>query len=129
MPDDVQCVGELTIAHRRPGLEHAFQRHKKLFGALDGVGGAFQLYPAVARGDLDTQFGFERLQVPRLVVEKLLGDARVFEMEGFRGHYKFNQLRSRAFKTMASLPASRPTIFTTRFSSTVASCALIPDGT
>ena len=84
--DDVQGVGELAIAHLGAALEHAFQRHKKLLGALDGLGGAFEFDPAFARGGLDAELFFERFKVARLVIEKLLRDARVFEMKGFSGH-------------------------------------------
>src|ERR1700685_4052018 len=63
------------------------------------------------------------------MIEKLLCKQRVLEMKSFSCHYKFNQFRSRASKTFASLAESRPTIFRTSFFSTVASCALIPDVT
>ena len=86
MLHDVQRVRELAIAHRRTGLEQTLQRHKKLPGALDGVGGAFEFYPAVARRGLDAEFRFKRLQVARLVIEKLLRDARILEMKSFSCH-------------------------------------------
>jgi len=42
--------------------------------------------PAFARRGLDAEFGFERLQIARLVIEKLLRRAGVFEMKGFSCH-------------------------------------------
>src|SRR5208337_4057322 len=78
---------------------------------------------------LDAELFLERLEVVRLVVEKLLREPRVFEMKGFDGHYSLNQFRSRESKTLASLLESWPTIFTASLSSTVAICALMPEGT
>ncbi len=82
----VQCVGELAVFHRRTGLQHIFQRRKKLFRAFDAVRRAFQFNPAVARRGLDAEFGFQRLQIARLVIEKLLRESRVLEMKGFSCH-------------------------------------------
>ena len=83
---DVQRVGELAVADGSAGLHQRFERNEKVFGAFNGVGVAFEFDPAFARGGLDAQFGFERLQIARFVVEKLLRDPRVFEMKGFRCH-------------------------------------------
>ena len=57
-----------------------------MFGALNRVRFAFQFDPAFARRGLDAEFGFQRLQIARLVVEKLLRGPRVLEMKGFSGH-------------------------------------------
>src|SRR5262245_33341759 len=57
-----------------------------MFGAVDSVGFAFKLDPAFARRGFDTELAFERLQIARVMVEQLLGDARVFEMESFGRH-------------------------------------------
>ena len=69
-----------------PALQHIFQRRKKLFGAFHAVGGAVELDPAFARRGLDAEFGFQRLQIARLVVEQLLREPRVFKMKSFSGH-------------------------------------------
>ena len=84
--DDVQGVGELAVAHGRAGLERVLQQQKQVLGALHGVGLAFQLDPALARGGLDAELMLERLEVARVVVVELLRDAGVFEVEGFSGH-------------------------------------------
>ena len=57
-----------------------------MFRTFNRVRRAFQFDPTVARGGLDAKFGLERLQVARLIVEKLLRNTRVFEMESFGGH-------------------------------------------
>ena len=54
-----------------------------MFGAFDGVGLAVEFDPAFARGGLDAELLFERLQIARVVVEKLLREAGVFEMKSF----------------------------------------------
>ncbi len=86
MLDDVQGVGELAVADGRAGLERILQQQEQVLGAVHGVGLAFQLDPAFARGGLDAELMFERLQVARVVIEELLRDAGVFEVKGFSGH-------------------------------------------
>jgi hypothetical protein len=46
-----------------------------------------------------------------------------------RGHHSFNQVRNRSFNDWLSAGDKFPTIFTTSFSLTVASCDLTPEGT
>ena len=58
----------------------------RCLGALNCVRLALQFDPAFARGGLDAEFGFQRLQIARLVVEKLLRKPRVFKMKGFNCH-------------------------------------------
>ena len=67
---DIQCVRELAVFHRRTGFQHIFQRRKKLFRALNAVRRAFEFDPAFARRGLDAEFGFQRLQIARLVIEQ-----------------------------------------------------------
>ena len=45
-----------------------------------------EIDPTVARRGFDTEFGFQRLQVAWLVVEKLLRESRVLEMKSFSCH-------------------------------------------
>ena len=84
--DDAQGVGELPAPHRRAGLERILQQQEQVLGALHGIGLAFELDPALARGGLDAQLILDGLEVARVVVEELLRDAGAFEMEGFSGH-------------------------------------------
>ena len=81
---DIQRVGEFAVAHRRAGLHRVFERQKQLFGAFDGLGGAVELDPAFARGGLDAQFLFERLQVLRVVVVKAAARAGRFRNAVFQ---------------------------------------------
>ena len=84
--DDVEGVGELAVAHGRAGLERVLQQQKQVLGAVHGIGLAFELDPAFARGGFDAELVFERLEVAGVVVVELLRDAGVFEVEGFSGH-------------------------------------------
>ena len=86
---DVQSVGKFAVADGRAGLQQGFQRDEQVFGAFQGVGRAFQFDPAFARGGLDAQFAFERLEVARFMVEQLLREPRVFKMKGFSCHIEF----------------------------------------
>ena len=85
MLDDVESVRELAVADRRTCLDGPFQQQEQVFGALQGIGFAFQLDPPFARGRLDAELLLDRLQVARVVVVKLLREAGVFEVEGFGG--------------------------------------------
>ncbi len=84
--DDAEGVGEVAVAHGAAGLQGVFEQQEQVFGALDAVRLAFQLDPALARGGLDAELGFEGLQVARVVVEKLLRHAGVFEMQCLSCH-------------------------------------------
>ena len=86
MLDDAERVGELPVADGGAGLEGILQQQEQVLGAVDGVGLAFELDPAFARGGFDAELLLERLQVARVVVVELLRDAGVFEVEGFGGH-------------------------------------------
>jgi hypothetical protein len=84
--DDVEGVGELPVAHGRAGLERAFEQQKQVLGAVHRIGLAFELDPALAGGGFDAELMLERLEIARVVVVELLGQAGVFEVEGFSGH-------------------------------------------
>jgi hypothetical protein len=60
-----------------------FERHEEMFRPLNGIGLPLQLDPALARCGFHPQFGIQRLKVAGIVIEKLLGDAGVFEVKGF----------------------------------------------
>jgi len=62
-------MGEFPVFDGRARLEHLLQRAKKLLGPLNILRRAVQLDPALARSCLHAQFGFQRLQISRLVVE------------------------------------------------------------
>ena len=57
-----------------------------MLGAFHGVGLTLQLNPAFARGRLDAELVFERLEIARIVVVELLCEAGVLEVEGLSGH-------------------------------------------
>ena len=86
MLDDVEGMGELAVPHGGAGLERILQHQKQVFGALHGIGLAFELDPALAGGGFDAELIFQRLEIAGVVVVELLREAGVFEVEGFSGH-------------------------------------------
>ena len=91
-PGDVWAGGrrfglrdELYLGQRR-WQELTFKLEEQVLRAFDGVGGAFECNPAFAAGRFHPELFFEVLKVLGVVVVKLLGNACVFEMEGFGGH-------------------------------------------
>src|ERR1017187_1805126 len=77
--------------------------------AIDAVGFAVEFDPPFARRGFDAKLGFEGLQVARVVVEQLLGDAGVFKVEGFGGHgWRVSNLRLEVSNHNASAARSCP---------------------
>ena len=57
-----------------------------MLGAFNVHRRAVEFDPAFARSRLDAQFGFERREIARLMIEQLLREPRVFKMKRFGGH-------------------------------------------
>jgi len=70
----------------RVGLEGILEQQEEVLGAFDVLRQAVEFDPAFARGGLDAEFLFERLQIPYFAVVELLRQPGVFEVEGFGGH-------------------------------------------
>ena len=84
--DDAQCVGKIASTHRMAGLERGFENLEQLLGAVDGFVGTFELDPAFAGGGFDAKDLFQGVKRLCVVVEELLGEARVLEVKSFGGH-------------------------------------------
>ena len=81
--DDVQHMREVPTPQRVSGFERRFENLEELFGALDGVFGAFDLDPVFPRGRLDPERLFERVQRLGIVVQQLLHETGAFEVKSF----------------------------------------------